>query len=288
MTRKGLCLVLSVLVGAVACTPVEDLPAGDISAEGTGQGEIGLEETKREDDSIQLGEPESSNDSIEDQLERAIASNSSDVSNQPSASQRSSSQEDASQSDETNSQNIESSCQSEETQAALNQCAQQSYKAADAQLNQAYRSLKATLSDSAARALTTTELAWIAFRDLDCTFISDLYKKGSIEPLIHSECLRERTQTRIVELQQPDLPELSYQAADHQLNERYQTLIGQLNRPQQQEMADVQLAWIEYRDDNCAFEVLYSTNVIEETQCLARMSETRATELQGIVEQRNL
>lgn len=277
MTQKSLCLALSLLLGVVACTSVDDLPASELSREETEQAELEPAET----DSGKVSKPQSSEDSIGTQLEDAIASNTPDT---PSTA----SQPTAGQPDEAAPLRLESDCQSATTQVDLNQCAQQEYDIADAQLNRAYRSLKIGLSDSAAQALTTAELAWIAFRDLDCTFISDQYEGGSIAPLIHSNCLSERTLTRTDEIRKPDLPASSYQAADQQLNERYQALLGRLSGSQKQEIADVQLAWIEYRDRNCAFEVLYSTNVIEETQCLARMSETRAAELQAIVEQRSL
>ncbi len=285
MTQKGFCLLLSLLLGLAACTPVDDFTTGEIETE---------EPAPADAESTPVGKPQSSTDSIENQLESAIASNNPDAidpnaadSNtidQPTASQPNA----ARQSESTDTQQLESDCQAAATQIALNECAQQAYEVADAQLNQTYRALKEDLSGRAAQALTTAELAWIAFRDSDCTFVSDQYEDGSIAPLIHSDCLRGRTQTRTDELREPKLPASSYQTADKQLNERYQALLNRLSGSQKQEIADVQLAWIEYRDRNCDFEVLYSTNVIEETQCLARMSEARAAELQGIIEQRSL
>ncbi|MGC1217030.1 MAG: lysozyme inhibitor LprI family protein [Phormidesmis sp.] len=281
MTQNSLCVALSLLLGLVACTSVDDLPASELSGEETEQAAL-----KPADDN-KVSKPQSSEDSIETQLEEVIAADS--LNTPGTASQPNTSQPDAiGQPDEAAPLRLESDCQAATTQVDLNQCAQQEYDIADAQLNRAYRSLKIGLSDSAAQALTTAELAWIAFRDLDCTFVSDQYEGGSIAPLIHSNCLSERTLTRTDEIGKPELPASSYQAADKRLNERYQALLGRLSGSQKQEIADVQLAWIEYRDRNCAFEVLYSTNVIEETQCLARMSETRAAELQAIVEQRSL
>ena len=179
-------------------------------------------------------------------------------------------------------------CGSLETQAAMNRCAQQNYAQADADLNEAYRALKAILSEGGEQALTAAEIAWLQFRDLDCNFERSAFTGGSVAPLVHHTCLTERTLARTDELFHPDLPGTSYQVADARLNETYQALRDRLADDQQNDIAEVQIAWVEYRDRHCAFEVLYGLNVIEKSQCLARLSATRTAQLQADLAQSSL
>lgn len=179
-------------------------------------------------------------------------------------------------------------CGSLETQSAMNLCAQQNYAQVDADLNEAYRALKALLPDGGEEALSTAEIAWLQFRDLDCAFERSAFTGGSIAPLIYNTCLTERTIARTNELFYPDLPDISYQEADAQLNETYQALTSALNKDRHNDLAEVQIAWIEYRDRNCAFEILYGPNVIEKSQCLARMSANRTAQLQADLAQSRL
>lgn len=179
-------------------------------------------------------------------------------------------------------------CSRMATQQEMNRCAQERYQQANAELSNIYQDLQQGLPASGQQALSAAELAWVAFRDRDCTFAKDQFAGGSIVPLIYSSCLEAHTEERITELQQPQLPQLSYQAADDQLNATYQDLLAVLSESEADDITDVQLAWIEYRDRNCAFEILYSSDVIEESQCLARMSETRIAQLANDIEQRSL
>ncbi|MGB3296426.1 MAG: lysozyme inhibitor LprI family protein [Phormidesmis sp.] len=179
-------------------------------------------------------------------------------------------------------------CGSLETQSAMNLCAQQNYAQVDADLNEAYRALKAVLPDGGEEALTTAEIAWLQFRDLDCDFERNAFASGSMAPLTYNTCLSERTSARTDELFYPDLPDISYQAADAQLNETYQALTAVLSKDRQNDLSEVQIAWVEYRDRNCDFEILYGSNVIEKSQCLARMSAARTAQLQADLAQSRL
>ncbi len=179
-------------------------------------------------------------------------------------------------------------CQAPSTQTAMNLCAQVAYTEADTNLNRVYQSVKAAQTDSGQRALGTAEVAWISFRDLDCAFERDQYEGGSIAPMVYSNCLAERTRARTAELQRPELPQISYQAADAQLNRDYQALMSPLTEERTEALIKAQMAWLEYRDRNCDFEVLYSPIVIEKTQCLARMSTVRIAQLQTALDQNSL
>ncbi len=179
-------------------------------------------------------------------------------------------------------------CQAASTQTVMTLCAQTDYIEADAKLNQVYQTVKGAQSDNGKQSLGNAEVAWINFRDLDCAFERDQFKGGSIAPMVYSNCLTARTQIRTAELQRPELPQISYQTADARLNQAYQAVIGALAADRRRALTEAQMAWIDYRDRNCAFEVLYSPVVIEETQCLARMSAVRLAQLQAALEQSSL
>ncbi len=179
-------------------------------------------------------------------------------------------------------------CGSLETQSAMNLCAQQNYAQVDANLNEAYRALKALLPAGGEEALIAAETAWLQFRDRDCDFERSAFAGGSIAPLVYNTCLTARTAARTHELFYPELPEVSYQAADAQLNQTYQTLASGLSEDRRNDLSEVQLAWIEYRDRHCAYETLYGPNVIEKSQCLARMSAARTAQLQADLAQSSL
>ena len=179
-------------------------------------------------------------------------------------------------------------CSDMVTQQEMNSCARDSYEQADAQLNLVYQTLKGDLTDSGQQALQSAELAWIEFRDRDCTFAKNQFAGGSIVPLIYNSCLESHTKARIAELQQPLLPQISYQAADTQLNDAYQDLLAVLSAPETEDMTDIQLARNEYRARNCNYEILYGADGIEESQCLARMSEARTAQMENELDQRSL
>ncbi|MEL6604724.1 MAG: lysozyme inhibitor LprI family protein [Cyanobacteria bacterium J06614_10] len=180
------------------------------------------------------------------------------------------------------------SCEAPTTQLEMNQCAQLAYAVADVELNQVYQILKSRLPATGQQALTEAELAWITFRDLDCGFDRDQYAGGSIAPMIYSDCQEEQTILRTQELVQTELPDQSYEETDAALNQTYESLLSVLREERQRAFVDVQLAWIAYRDRHCTFEVLYSQTVIEESQCLARMSALRTEQLQADIEQNSL
>jgi len=91
-------------------------------------------------------------------------------------------------------------CADAQSQAELNICWGNQYKAADAQLNRTYQQLAATLDEEEKAQLKNAETAWIKYRDANCDFVADQYKGGSIRPMIHAMCLADVTTNRTTEL----------------------------------------------------------------------------------------
>lgn len=88
-------------------------------------------------------------------------------------------------------------------QAGLDECADNSFKKADAELNKLYKEIEARLKDDpdTTKLLVTAQRAWIAYRDAECTFQSSGAVGGSIYPMTYSMCLDGQTQSRIQDFQ---------------------------------------------------------------------------------------
>jgi uncharacterized protein YecT (DUF1311 family) len=91
-------------------------------------------------------------------------------------------------------------CSDADTQAAMNVCAGQEYRTADAALNRAYQQLVAKLEPDEKLQLKEAQTAWLKYRDTNCDFVADQYKGGSIRPMILGLCLADVTRTRTTEL----------------------------------------------------------------------------------------
>ncbi|HJZ81366.1 MAG TPA: lysozyme inhibitor LprI family protein [Pyrinomonadaceae bacterium] len=91
-------------------------------------------------------------------------------------------------------------CADAQSQAEMNICAGKEYKAADAELNQAYQKLNSMLEAEEKAQLKEAETAWIKYRDLNCDFVADQYKGGTIRPMILGLCLADVTRNRTTEL----------------------------------------------------------------------------------------
>ena len=77
--------------------------------------------------------------------------------------------------------------------------------------------------------------------------------------------------------------QLDYEAADTELNQVYDELKGQLDPEGQEKLTDAELAWLDYRDAHCDFEV---RDIVGATgyaaylnDCLARITKQRTEEL---------
>jgi uncharacterized protein YecT (DUF1311 family) len=81
-------------------------------------------------------------------------------------------------------------------QRDLNICADRDFRAADAQLNGAYRAAMARLDSDGRDRLRAEERDWIAGRDRHCNAEAAEERGGSIFPMVYSGCLTEMTKAR--------------------------------------------------------------------------------------------
>ncbi len=93
-------------------------------------------------------------------------------------------------------------CEGYGSQAEASGCAHREYKAADAELNKAYNRLSGILDTEEKALLKEAELAWIKYRDSNCTFESSQYAGGTMRPMIESFCLARVTKARTAELRE--------------------------------------------------------------------------------------
>lgn len=101
-------------------------------------------------------------------------------------------------------------CSNPQTQTAMNICAAQDYKTADAELNRVYqtaiRTVRATDAElppelkGAEAALRGAQRAWIPFRDRSCEVEGFEARGGTMESLLVSTCLAHMTRKRTQEL----------------------------------------------------------------------------------------
>ena len=85
-------------------------------------------------------------------------------------------------------------------QQEMNACSYQDYQAADVELNAAYAKVAAARDAPGRSLLKKAELAWIAYRDAECTFEADSFRGGSIMPTIENGCLAAITKDRTAAL----------------------------------------------------------------------------------------
>ena len=85
------------------------------------------------------------------------------------------------------------------SQADLNNCYGNVYKASDAQLNALYKQIEGRLADdmTTTRLLVTAERAWLAFRDAECGFSASGVAGGTAYGMAHAICLNNLTSKRI-------------------------------------------------------------------------------------------
>ncbi len=89
---------------------------------------------------------------------------------------------------------------SAQTQAEMNQKANNDYQKVDAELNKVYKQLMQTLEGNERQLLIKAQKDWLKFRDSHCQFEASEFKGGSIQPLMRSTCLTECTRNRIDDL----------------------------------------------------------------------------------------
>jgi uncharacterized protein YecT (DUF1311 family) len=93
-------------------------------------------------------------------------------------------------------------CKNAVTQFDLNGCADRDFRAADAQLNGAYRALTTKLegADDIKARLVKAQRAWVAVRDAECDFMTSNSEGGSMHPMVLEGCRTTLTRKRTEQL----------------------------------------------------------------------------------------
>lgn len=101
-------------------------------------------------------------------------------------------------------------CDDAQTTVEMRICAGQDYDLADTELNAAYKVARQSMRDldkdlpeglkGAADALLHAQRAWVPFRDAACIAEGFLFRGGSLEPLMVTDCKTELTRQRSAQL----------------------------------------------------------------------------------------
>ena len=91
-------------------------------------------------------------------------------------------------------------CNQPQTTADMRDCAAINLDQSDHQLNAVYGKLMKKLDDEGQRKLKESQRSWIKFRDLNATFLADLNRGGTMEPLTYITTKAEMTDRRVQEL----------------------------------------------------------------------------------------
>lgn len=87
-------------------------------------------------------------------------------------------------------------CDSATSQAGLNECYGNEYKKQDDLLNQTYKQAMKLATDTQKTQLKAAQNAWIAYRDADCTFLTSGADGASVAPMVHAQCMADKTRER--------------------------------------------------------------------------------------------
>ncbi|AIR01900.1 lysozyme inhibitor LprI family protein [Pluralibacter gergoviae] len=87
-------------------------------------------------------------------------------------------------------------CGNAATQLAMNECAAGEYQAADKKLNDTYATVLQRATGETKARVKTAQQKWIALRDADCALVASGTEGGSVQPMIRSQCLTEKTVER--------------------------------------------------------------------------------------------
>lgn len=90
-------------------------------------------------------------------------------------------------------------CDDARSQAEMQACAANAYKASDAELNAVYRQIEKRLAGDkdTLKLLVRAQRAWLGFRDAECGFSSSGAEGGSVHPTVVSMCLDDLTRKRV-------------------------------------------------------------------------------------------
>ncbi|MEG1121742.1 MAG: lysozyme inhibitor LprI family protein [Citrobacter sp.] len=87
-------------------------------------------------------------------------------------------------------------CANANTQDEMNNCAVGQFKTADTKLNDTYQNALKRAAPTQRELLKKAQVAWITLRDADCALISSGTEGGSVQPMIASQCLADKTNER--------------------------------------------------------------------------------------------
>ena len=95
-------------------------------------------------------------------------------------------------------------CANATDQRSMDECASNSFKAANVELNAVYKEIIQRLKDNAngKTLLVTAQRSWLAFRDSECKFTASGVSGGSVYPMIYAYCLAGLTTTRTKDLKE--------------------------------------------------------------------------------------
>ncbi|MGG8057878.1 lysozyme inhibitor LprI family protein [Klebsiella aerogenes] len=87
-------------------------------------------------------------------------------------------------------------CSNANTQTEMNQCAAAQYQAADKKLNETWQQALKRASGQQLELLKKAQQAWISLRDADCAFLASDAEGGSMQPMLISQCMTDKSVER--------------------------------------------------------------------------------------------
>ena len=87
-------------------------------------------------------------------------------------------------------------CSNDNTQTEMNQCAAAQYQAADKKLNETWQQALKRASGQQLELLKKAQQAWISLRDADCAFLASGAEGGSMQPMLISQCMTDKSVER--------------------------------------------------------------------------------------------
>ena len=87
-------------------------------------------------------------------------------------------------------------CSNANTQTEMNQCAAAQYQAADKKLNETWQRALKRASGQQLELLKKAQQAWISLRDADCAFLASGAEGGSMQPMLISQCMTDKSVER--------------------------------------------------------------------------------------------
>ena len=82
------------------------------------------------------------------------------------------------------------------TQTEMNQCAAAQFQAADKKLNDTWQQALQRAAGKQQTLLKQAQQAWIALRDADCAFLASGAEGGSMQPMLLSQCMTDKSVER--------------------------------------------------------------------------------------------